>query len=104
MHAMYIASMLFSFAALALGDPSVTIEKVAPAVYPSETLFPSEVGSQIVYSCLFCLNYYFMVFISVVYMPACSLLAGKFDSCLLGRKGSSNFLRRTHTLSSIYLM
>eukprot|EP00268_Persea_americana_P030097 TRINITY_DN29144_c0_g1_i3.p1 TRINITY_DN29144_c0_g1~~TRINITY_DN29144_c0_g1_i3.p1 ORF type:complete len:474 (-),score=81.03 TRINITY_DN29144_c0_g1_i3:320-1741(-) len=30
------------FSALALGDPSVTIEKVAPAVYPSETLFPSE--------------------------------------------------------------
>lgn len=45
MHAMYIASILFSFAALALGDPSVTIEKVAPTVYPSETLFPSEVGS-----------------------------------------------------------
>lgn len=52
MHVMYIIYIPFSLTALALGDPSVTIEKVTPAVYPSGTLFPSEVGSQILYSCL----------------------------------------------------
>lgn len=31
------------FIALALGDPTVTLEDVTPRVYPSGTLFPNEV-------------------------------------------------------------
>lgn len=47
--------------AYALGDPSVTVEQVTPAVFPAGALFPSEVSNfvlRISFSGLFCLSNY----------------------------------------------
>jgi hypothetical protein len=46
-HGLGSFNLTFFTAALALGEPSVKIEDVTPKIFPSGSLFPTEVSAQL---------------------------------------------------------